>query len=208
MLSTRVEQGAAAKFSSLPAPDNPHPLLTIFSDLAANLPPDIRTGPRGPAKQRGLELMRIHLIAGAAAALVALFVPLAAHAESAVALSSAVFVEHATPSRGAIARSVEPASTLSRGQRVVLVVDWRAPRRGESFTVTTPIPAALAFQRSSSEAEEVSVDGGRSWGRLGELQLRDAWGARLATAEDVTHVRWRMRRAEMRGRIAYSALVR
>jgi hypothetical protein len=152
--------------------------------------------------------MRFYLMAGMAATLGALALPVAAHAASQVALSSAVFVEHATPLRGMTARRVEPASALARGERVVLVVDWRAPRRGASFTVTTPIPSALAFQRSSNEAEEVSVDGGRSWGRLGELRLRDSYGLRIATPEDVTHVRWRVRGSATQGRIAYSALVR
>ena len=156
--------------------------------------------------------MRFHLQAGLAVILSAGFLPLAAQAGSLagskVALSSAVFVERAGGSRGGLNRTIEPAATLARGQRLVLVVDWQAPRKTSSFTVTTPIPVSLSFQRSSAEGEEVSVNGGRDWGRLGALQTRDSDGLRMATPEDVTHVRWRVRSTARTGRIAYSALVR
>jgi hypothetical protein len=53
----------------------------------------------------------------------------------------------------------------------------------------------------------VSVDGGKTWGKLGKLRI----GSRLATPEDVTHVRWRISAAHAalgRGDIAYSGIVR
>jgi hypothetical protein len=59
--------------------------------------------------------------------------------------------------------------------------------------------------------EEISIDGGRSWGKLGMLMIRDTSGTRLASPEDVTHVRWRIPAsvaARGTGTIAYSAIVR
>ncbi len=126
-------------------------------------------------------------------------------AQSPVALDSAVFVERL---RADNSRSLEPASRLSRGDRVVTVVSWhRMGRDGgstSSFTLVNPLPRAIAYQRSARDGEDVSVDGGRSWGQLGTLRLGD----RLATPEDVTHVRWRVADTAGSGRIAYSGIVR
>lgn len=130
---------------------------------------------------------------------------LPAAANPAVALDSAVFVERGTPATG---KMLEPASRLSRGDRVVYIVNWsRMGGTGGSFTVTNPLPRSVAYQGSANGDEQVSVDGGRNWGKLGTLRI----AGRLATAEDVTHVRWQVdhRRAALgSGRIAYSAIVR
>ena len=118
----------------------------------------------------------------------------------AVRIASAVFVEHASESN----RVLLPADQLRRGDRVVTVVSWRRAVKGGTFTLTNPLPRALQFQGSADQSEEVSVDGGRHWGRLGELRL----GNRQATPEDVTHVRWHIATPAPTGRIAYSAIVR
>ncbi len=121
-----------------------------------------------------------------------------------VALDSAVFVEKVQ--RGNV-RSLEPAERMIRGDRIVTVVTWYRMGGAGGFTVTNPLPRAIAYQASAREDEEVSVDGGRSWGRIGVLRV----GSRQATPEDVTHVRWRVpadRAAQGRGLIAYSGIVR
>ena len=128
-----------------------------------------------------------------------------AFGSSQIAIRSAVFVEQEEADAG---RSVEPAAILSRGQRVVTVLNWKAPPRTSSFTVTTPVPPTLSFERTSSGREEISVDGGRSWGRLGQLRKRDTRGWRLAVPEDITHLRWRVPGNAPSGRLTYSAWVR
>lgn len=122
-----------------------------------------------------------------------------AHAEPRVTLDSAVFIEKQKPGN---VRSLAPASRLSRGDRVVTIVSWRRTGGEGGFTLTNPLPRAIAYQGSAREDEEVSVDGGRSWGRIGQLHI----GERLASPEDVTHVRWRV--ASGQGQIAYSGIVR
>jgi hypothetical protein len=131
-----------------------------------------------------------------------------AAARQSVSLDSVVFVERQQPGN---VRSLEPAERLSRGDRVVTIVTWQrlgATAGGKaSFTVTNPLPRAIAYQDSAREDEEVSVDGGHNWGKLGALRV----GSRMATPEDVTHVRWRVtapRAAKGRGQIAYSGIVR
>lgn len=122
----------------------------------------------------------------------------------AVAIDSAVYVERVTPDA---TRSLEPAAQLSRGDRVVTVVRWYHMGGDGGFVITNPLPATLAYQQSANDDQEVSVDGGHTWGRLESLHV----GNRNATPEDVTHVRWRIparNAAQGRGEIAYAGIVR
>lgn len=124
----------------------------------------------------------------------------ASAAASNVALDSSVFVERTR----AESRILEPARELAPGDRVVTVVTWRRSAPGGQFTVANALPRGLYYQGSASETEEVSIDGGRTWGKLGSMRT----SGRFATAEDVTHVRWRVQSSDASGRIAYSAIVR
>ena len=154
--------------------------------------------------------MKSTILAGLAGVFAGMALPIPmAQAESAVALRSAVFVERADLTRGAVpARRIEPAARLVRGERVVLVLDWQTRQNNPRFLVTAPVPPSLAFEKSSSGQEEISVDGGRSWGRLGSVQIADQWGTRIASPQDATHVRWRVDGSAGQGRITYSAFVR
>ncbi len=134
-------------------------------------------------------------------------------AQDRVKLESMVFVERSVPAmNGRMERRIEPADSLSRGDRVVLMVEWRATdRERQGFAVTSPIPSSLSLQRVSHEGIDVSADGGRHWGKLGELQIRDAEGTRLASPQDVTHLRWSVSPGEASlgtGRMTYRAIVR
>ncbi len=108
-----------------------------------------------------------------------------------VALAHAVFVEREA-GEGA-GRVLEPARALRRGDKLVYVVSWTAGQaRAERFTITNPLPRTVAYQRSASGTEDVSVDGGRTWGKLASLRVRDDAAWRDATPEDVTHIRWQV----------------
>ena len=153
---------------------------------------------------RGLNHVTMLRAAAIIGSCLALAAPLAAQASPAVALDSAVFVEKTSPRAR---RMLEPAARLARGDRVVYVVSWYRMGGQGGFTVTNPLPRSVYYQASANGDEEVSVDGGRTWGKLGALRL----GSRSATPEDVTHVRWRVApatAAQGQGRIAYSAIVR
>jgi hypothetical protein len=146
-------------------------------------------------------LARLSLAAMAAPAMLAPVQGARAQTGPAVFTQSAVFVERLQP--GAT-RRLEPADRLYRGDRIITVVNWRRAG-GLPFVITNPVPAAVAYQASAWDAQQVSVDGGRTWGKLGALHV----GSRSATPEDVTHVRWRISAAQRsRGQIAYSGIVR
>lgn len=130
--------------------------------------------------------------------------PATAHAAPNIATDSAVFVERNGSHRS---RLLEPATVVNRGERVITIVRWYKLGGDGAFTITNPLPHDISYQKSSHENEQVSVDGGRSWGHLGKLRI----GSRLASPEDVTHVRWRIPApvaASGTGQIAYSGIVR
>jgi hypothetical protein len=137
-------------------------------------------------------------------AVLALAAPVAAIAAPLIAFDSAVYVEKVKPGKG---RVLQPASRLNRGDRVVYVVTWYRMGGSGSFTVTNPLPRTVYYQGSADGEEEVSIDGGKRWGKLDDLRI----GTRIATPEDVTHVRWHVpasRAARGAGEITYSAIVR
>lgn len=130
-----------------------------------------------------------------------------------VTVANTVYVEReVTNANGSSARVLEPAQTLRRGDRLVYVVSWRAPQaRGEHLTITNPLPRAIAYERSADGDEDVSIDGGRSWGKLGGLRVRDGLEWRYATPEDVTHIRWKVPpqlALAGSGRLTWSGIVR
>jgi hypothetical protein len=90
---------------------------------------------------------------------------------------------------------------------VVYVVSWYRMGGSGGFTVTNPLPRTVYYQGSADGEEEVSIDGGKHWGKLDDLRI----GTRIATPEDVTHVRWHVpanQAARGAGEITYSAIVR
>ncbi len=134
------------------------------------------------------------VVAGATSAAL---VPAAAHAAAqpsgSVQFASDVFVERFQPAPGGrTARILERAEQLRPGDRVIFVVNWSGRKDG-GFTVTNPLPRAIAFAGATDDTQEVSVDGGRTWGAIEALTVRGRDGrSRPAHPEDVTHLRWRI----------------
>ena len=121
-----------------------------------------------------------------------------------VAIDSAVYVERSLPGKG---RMLQPASQLRQGDRVIYVVSWTRMGGAGAFTVSNPLPRSVYYQGSADGSEEVSLDGGRTWGKLDQMRV----GGRMATPEDVTNVRWHIpanEAARGAGEITYSAIVR
>ena len=143
----------------------------------------------------GLLLASLALLSGGALAAQS---NLAANLSSKIQVTRSLYVERHDNGE----RVLEPANILRRGDKVVLVMRWSGASEAPHTTLASKIPAQLAFQRSGRTPSAVSIDGGESWGRLGELH-RDG---RIATAEDVTHLRWNVPASS--GTLTYSAIVR
>ena len=123
-------------------------------------------------------------------ALAALLAAIPASAQD-VAIDSAVYRERVIGGE----MRIEPATRLTRGDRVVTILTWDAPRSG-SYTVVSPVPAGLALQSASHPGLEVSTDGGRTWQRLADPD---------SVPGGTTHLRWRVGGD---GRLSYRAVVR
>jgi uncharacterized repeat protein (TIGR01451 family) len=84
------------------------------------------------------------------------------------------------------------------GDRIIFTLRYvnNGAEPASGFRATNPMPAPVQFVSVAEDWAEVSVDGGKSWGKLAELKVTakntDGTGdvLRAATAEDVTHVRW------------------
>jgi hypothetical protein len=140
-------------------------------------------------------------------AVILLCAPLPARARPAGSPPTAGYVDPTQQHGDTEIRALEPARQLAHGDRVVTLVSWYMLGGSGGFTVVNALPPGLAYQTSADGDEDVSIDGGKSWGKLAQLHR----GARHATPEDVTHVRWHVSpRQAMNGagRIAYSGFVR
>ena len=131
-------------------------------------------------------------------ALFALLAPAAASAADGVSLTSKVFVERMKP--GADGKPVtvrEEPGVVTPGDRLVFVLGYRngGAQPATGFTLTNPIPPAIAFTGTDDASAVVSVDGGKTWGALASLKVVAADGTRRpAVPADVTHVRWSLGR--------------
>lgn len=80
-----------------------------------------------------------------------------------------------------------------------------------NFVVTNPLPPAVTLAPEATASTDVSVDGGKTWGKLAMVKASDGKGGlRAATATDVTHVRWIIPTisAGGSGTVEYHAIVR
>lgn len=87
---------------------------------------------------------------------------------------------------------VEPQVVVP-GDRLIFRTTYRntSAEIVKNFVITNRLPAGVTLSPDVAPSAQVSVDGGKSWGNLGVLELDDgAGGRRPALASDVTHLRW------------------
>ena len=148
-------------------------------------------------------------------ALIALLAPAAAMAADSVSLSSEVLVERVKPdAQGKPVTVQEKPDVVTPGDRLVFVLSYRnaGAEPATGFTVTNPIPQAVSFAGGEDSTAVVSVDGGKSWGRLAALKVAQPDGtSRAAEAGDVTHIRWSFSQpiaASASGRLSFRGVVK
>ncbi len=141
--------------------------------------------------------------------------PSLAQANNPVSLDSSVLVERtSTDASGKTQLVLEEPRVVVPGDKLVFVLRYqnngRAP--ASDLIVTNPLPQAVAYQTSDDNRVQVSVDGGRSWGQLAAMTVRDGDGtSRAARAEEVTHLRWAFTQpipAGEAGRLMFRGIVR
>lgn len=119
---------------------------------------------------------------------------------------------------GKVEKKRQKVSTAVPGGEIVYVITYRnsGDKPATGVVVNNAVPANLAYVAGSAEGAgaraEVSVDGGKAFGTLEKLTVRNADGStRPARGEDVTHLRWRVNGAVGVGRqgtVTYRAIVR
>jgi uncharacterized repeat protein (TIGR01451 family) len=147
--------------------------------------------------------------------LFALLLPGGASAGQPVALSSEIFLERAVAdSRGKTRIVLTEPKIVTPGDRLIFFLTYhnRGSGPAANFVVTNPLPGAVAYDGTNDPAAQMSVDGGKTWGSLSSLSVRESDGTtRNARAVDVTHVRWTMRSiipAGGQGKLSFRGVVR
>lgn len=132
-----------------------------------------------------------------------------------LALNSRIFVEtQVKQADGTMRTQLVPAKRAAPGDTLVVMVDYRNPGASPAtnVTVTNPVPSAIAYRSSHDNGAQVSIDGGRNWGKLEELRIANRDGSiRHAVPEDVTHIRWRFASAIPAGgtgKVSFRGVVR
>jgi uncharacterized repeat protein (TIGR01451 family) len=116
-----------------------------------------------------------------------------------VQLQTAVAKEQRTvDDTGETSIELVAADEVVPGDVVIYTVTYKnvSDESVENITVTNPIPPQLTYVPDSSFSPgadvQYSADGGATWGELSELVVADGDAERAATAEDLTHIRWRL----------------
>lgn len=126
--------------------------------------------------------------------LLAILAPTQALAANQVVLDNSVFVERATTDATGKPRVLlEEPKVVVPGDRLVFVLNYRnaGAQPADAFVITNPMPSAVRFADAGDTPPFVSVDGGKTWGLLPDMTVRQADGTtRAAQPGDVTHIRW------------------
>ena len=148
-----------------------------------------------------------------AAAIFAAVPGIASAAAGAVVLKGDVKVETTVVEKGVEKTVLATPKVVVPGNRLLFSTSYRneSATPVQNFVVTNPVPAGIAVAAPDAASLTVSVDGGKTWGKLAALTVKDAKGAaRPAQAGDVTHVRWTLATIApgAAGAVAYHAIVK
>ncbi len=104
-----------------------------------------------------------------------------------------------------------PVTTVVPGDEVIYTITFTnvGKQEADAITITDPVPEQMRYidgSAFSAGAElQFSADGGATWGKPGELSVRDEQGQlRAAVAADYTHIRWVMRHPIAPGKRGYA----
>lgn len=137
-----------------------------------------------------------------------------AAASDPVSLESEIFVERSVQREDKTEVVRQAPQLVTPGEKLVFVLKYSnmGASAAADFKITNPIPSSVAYATAETGGADVSVDGGKIWGSLASLTVRDASGEiRNATPADVTHVRWVFRKpipAGTKGEVIFRGIVR
>ena len=134
-------------------------------------------------------------------------------APGAVVLKGDVKIETTVVEKGVEKTVLATPKVVVPGNKLLFSTSYRNEGAApvQNFVVTNPVPEGIAVSASDAASLTVSVDGGKTWGKLTALAVKDAKGVtRPAQAADVTHVRWTLATIApgAAGAVAYHAIVK
>ncbi len=139
-------------------------------------------------------------------------VPAAAQASQPIELKGDVKVDKLVVENGREKHVMVEPSVVVPGDKLLFATNYRntGALAVKDFVVTNPIPEGVMLAPQGAEQLDVSVDGGKSWGKLALLTVKDTAGPRPAQASDVTHIRWILPvlAPGAKGTLSYNAIVR
>lgn len=140
--------------------------------------------------------MKYRRTTGLAALIAVMALPASAFAEpgNPFELTGYVKVEQVTTDASGeqLVERVEPQVVVP-GDRLIFGTRFvnHGPAPIERIVVSNPVPAQVSVTGEIDPGALVSVDGGKAWGTLADLEIVDAEGRRRAALPaDITHVRW------------------
>lgn len=110
-----------------------------------------------------------------------------------VQIESKVFLVQTNESEQGKTENLVPATSVVPGDTLAFTTSFKnsGAEAVTDFVIVNPVPESVTLSPKSAAENEVSVDGGNSWGSLSALTIAaDDDFSRPATAEDVTHIRW------------------
>ncbi|WP_428332169.1 hypothetical protein [Novosphingobium sp.] len=118
---------------------------------------------------------------------------LAMAAPGAVALDSSIKLDKVTTVNGQTTHQFVAPEKVVPGNHLLFVTAYRntSDKPVDHFVVTNPVPGAVALEGAGADNFEVSVDGGKTWGKLAQLTVaKPGVAPHAAQDSDVTTVRW------------------
>ncbi len=118
---------------------------------------------------------------------------LAVVAPGAIALDSSIKLDKITTANGQTTHEFVAPQKVVPGNHLLFVTQYRnvSDKPVDNFVVTNPVPTPVALEGGQADNFEVSVNGGKSWGKLAQLTVaKPGASPRAAQESDVTTVRW------------------
>ena len=158
-------------------------------------------------------MSKLSLVFFITAAMIAAVPAGASAAAGAVVLKGDVKIETTVVDKGVEKTVLVTPKIVVPGNRLLFSTSYRNESAApvQNFVVTNPVPEGIAVAAPDAASRTVSVDGGKTWGKLAALVVKDTKGAaRPAQAADVTHVRWTLATIApgTGGAVAYHAVVK
>lgn len=153
------------------------------------------------------------ILTAATALLATIAAPVSAQATQPIELKGDVQLDKVVVENGREKHVMVEPKVVVPGDKLVFATAYRntGATAVSNFVVTNPIPAGVALAQGDAPMADVSVDGGKTWGKLANLTVTGKDGVnRAAQSSDVTHIRWTLASVApgASGTLTYRAVVR